>query len=195
MFFLKKKNIKIPVEVSGRHCHLSKNDLEELFGKGYELKKIKELSQPSDFACEETVQMQVGNKIFEKVRIVGPTREQTQAEISLTDAIGSGVNPPLRISGDLKDSAGFILKGPVGSIELAEGLIIAQRHIHCATDEAKKMGFKNGDVVSVRINGERGLVFENVKIRVKQDYKLSMQIDTDEGNSAGINKISKGEIV
>lgn len=195
MFFTKKKNNKILIEVSGRHCHLSKSDLEKLFGKDYELKKFKQLSQPSDFATEETVEMIVGNKKFEKVRIVGPEREQTQAEISLTDAIGSGVIPPLRISGDLKDSAGFILKGPNGTVELKEGLIIAQRHIHCSSEEAEQMRFKNGDVVSVRVKGDRGLVFENVKIRVKQDYKLSMQIDTDEGNSAGINKISEGEIV
>lgn len=195
MFFPKKKNINIPVEVSARHCHLSKNDVENLFGKGYELKKIKELSQPSDFACQETVKMRVGNKIFEKVRIVGPEREQTQAEISLTDAVGSGVNPPLKISGDLNGSAGFILEGPAGTVELEEGLIIAKRHIHCNSEEAKKVGFKNGDIVSVKINGERGLIFENVKIRVADNYKLSMQIDTDEGNSAGINKTSQGEIV
>jgi len=195
MFLTKKKNNKILVEVSGRHCHLSKNDLEKLFGNGYKLNKMKELSQPSDFACQETVEMIIGNKKFEKVRIVGPEREQTQAEISLTDAIGSGVVPPLRISGDLKDSAGFILKGPNGVVELKEGLIIAQRHIHCNLEEANQLNLKNGDTISVKVKGERGLIFENVRVRVKKDYKLSMQIDTDEGNSAGINKISEGEIV
>ena len=161
-----KKNIKIPIEVSARHCHLSKKDLEKLFGAGYELKKMKQLSQPSDFACEETVEVEFGSKKFEKVRVVGPLREQTQVEVSLTDAVGSGLVPPIKISGDLKGSSSVILRGPAGEVELEEGLIIAQRHIHCHTDEAKRLKLKHGDVVSVKIEGERSVIFNNVKIRV-----------------------------
>jgi len=190
-----KNKITIPVEVSARHCHLSKNNLEKLFGSGYELKKIKQLSQPADFACQETVNVQAGSKIFKNVRVVGPLREQTQVEISLTDAVGSGVTPPVRLSGNLQDSAAIVLQGPSGFISLNQGLIIAKRHFHCATDEAKKLKLKTGDMVSVKVEGDRAIIFENVVVRVRDDYKLCMHIDTDEGNAAGINKISEGQIL
>ena len=190
-----KQKIKIPVEVSARHCHLSKEDLERLFGLGYELKKIKQLSQPSDFACEETVDIQFGSKKIEKVRVVGPLRTQTQVEVSLTDAVGPGLTPPIRLSGNLHGSAGVILQGPVAQVELSEGLIIAQRHLHCATDEAKKLGLKAGSDVSVEIKGERPVIFGNVAVRVRDDYKLSLHLDTDEGNAAGINKNGIGDII
>ena len=185
----------IPVEVSARHMHLSKKDLEILFGKDYELRKFKQLSQPSDFASEETLDIEANGKIISKVRIVGPEREKTQIEISKTDAVFLGVNPPLKISGDLDNSCGIKLIGPEGEVELSEGVIIAKRHIHCATDEAKKLGFKNNDVVSVKIGDERPVIFEDVVIRVKDNYKLCMHIDTDEGNAAGINKIGEGSIL
>ena len=191
----KKNNIKVPVEVSARHCHLAKQDLEKLFGVDYELKKLKQLSQPSDFACEETIDIQFGSKKIEKVRVVGPLRQQTQIEISLTDAIGSGIIPPTRLSGDLKESEKVILVGPADNVELIEGLIVAQRHIHCATEEAKKFKLKNGDIVAVRITGKRPVIFENVVLRVKDDYKLCLHLDTDEGNAAGINKIGEGIII
>ena len=188
------KNITIGVEVSARHCHLCKEDLEKLFGVGYELTKLKQLSQPSDFACNETVNIKVGSKEFMNVRIVGPLREKTQVEISLTDAVGSAVLPPIRLSGDLVGSAGVILKGPNGEVELSEGLIVAKRHIHCATKEAEEIGIKNGDAVCVKIEGKRPVIFENVLVRVKNDYKLSLHLDTDEGNAAGINKVAEGKI-
>ena len=190
-----KKNIKIPVEVSARHCHLSQQDLEKLFGAGHELEKIKQLSQPSDFACEETVNVSTGSKKFEKVRIVGPVRTQTQVEISLTDAIGSGVMPPIRLSGDLKGSSGVVLEGPAGKVELLEGLIIAKRHLHCATQEAKKLKLKTGDRVSVEIISERPLIFKEVAVRVKDNYSLGLHIDTDEGNAAYISKTAEGIII
>jgi len=187
--------MKTPIEVSARHVHLCQKDLEQLFGAGYELKKARQLSQPSDFACEETIDIQVGSKIFKNVRVVGPLRKETQVEISLTDAIGSGVVVPVKLSGDLNRTSPITLRGLKGVIELEQGLIIAKRHIHCATSEAADLGLKNGDVISVKIEGERGLVFDNVIVRVKDDYKLSMHIDTDEGNAAGINKIGEGKIL
>jgi putative phosphotransacetylase len=188
-------NTKIPVEVSARHCHLAKQDLEKLFGKDYELKKTKQLTQPSDFACEETIDIEFGSKKIENIRIVGPLRNQTQIEISLTDAFGSGIMPPVRLSGDLKDSAGVILIGPKGKVELEDGLIIAERHLHCATNEVKKLEIKNGDKVSVKIESERPVVFKNVIVRIRDDYKLCLHLDTDEGNAAGINKIGEGQIL
>lgn len=186
---------KIPVEVSARHCHLSKEDLEKLFGSGYELKVFKQLSQPSDFAATETVTIEFGTKKFENVRIVGPTRHQTQVEVSLTDVVGSGIVPPIRLSGDLKNSSPVVLQGPVGRVELAEGLIIVKCHIHCATTQAADLGLKAGDIVSVKINAERPITFHDVPVRVGDNYELRLHLDTDEGNAAGINKIGEGIII
>jgi len=189
-----KKNI-IKIEVSARHCHLSKKDAETLFGVGHEFTVYKQLSQPSDFACQETVDIQIGNKKIEKVRVVGPVRLQTQVEISLTDAIGSGAVPPIRLSGDLEGSSPVVLNGPSGKVELKEGLIIAKRHFHCATDEAKKYKLKNGDIISVEIEGARAVIFKNIPVRVKDNYKSCFHIDTDEGNASGVNKIGEGIII
>ncbi|MDP3882840.1 MAG: phosphate propanoyltransferase [Candidatus Staskawiczbacteria bacterium] len=189
------KGIKILVEVSARHCHLSQRDLEKLFGEGYELTKTKQLSQPSDFACKETVAVEFGDKKFENVRVVGPVRPQTQVEISLTDAIGSGILPQLRVSGDLKHSSGAVLCGPQGRAKIEDGVIVAQRHIHCSPEEAKNIKAKNGDIVSVETKGLRPIIFQDVVVRVKEGYKLCMQIDTDEGNAAGIHKIGEGTII
>ena len=150
---------------------------------------------PSDFACQETVNILFGSKKIEKVRIVGPVRQQTQVEISLTDAVGSGIVPPVRLSGDLDGSSAVVLEGPKGQVELKEGLIVALRHIHCATSEAAKLGLKNGAIVDVEIKGERPVIFENVLVRVKDAYKLCLHLDTDEGNAAGINKIGEGIII
>ena len=188
-------NKKILVEVSARHCHLAKQDLEELFGAGYELKKIKQLSQPSDFACEEIVTIQAGEKKLEKVRVIGPLRKQTQVEISKTDAFSLGVSPPIRLSGDLSDSAGITIIGPKGEVELKEGLIIAKRHLHCATEEAKKLKLKTGDIISVKIESERPVAFYDVLVRIGDNYKLCLHLDTDEGNAAGINKNGEGKIL
>ena len=190
-----KRNIKIPVEVSARHCHLSKEDLEKLFGVGYELTKARQLSQPSDFACQETLEIQVGSKKFEKVRIVGPLRKQTQVEISITDALGSGIVPKIKLSGDLMGTSPAVLIGPKGQVSLNEGLIVALRHIHCTAAEAAKLGLKGGNKVNVEILGERSVVFKEVVLRVRDDYKLCLHLDTDEGNAAGVNKIGEGQII
>lgn len=186
------KKIKLPVEVSARHIHLSKPDVEKLFGLDYELKKLKQLYLPSEFAVEETLNIKAGDKEIKGVRIVGPIRDKTQVEISKTDAIMLSVNPPLRLSGNIENSAGIILEGPRGSIELQNGLIIARRHLHCAPEEAKKAGLRNGQIVSVDIKGERATTFHCVEVRVRDDYKLCLHLDTDEGNAAGINKVGEG---
>lgn len=186
---------KIPIEVSARHVHLSQEDLEKLFGKGYELKKLKQLTQPSDFCAKEFLTIESGDKKIEKVRVVGPVREKTQIEISRTDAFFLGVNPPVRLSGDLSDSCGIKLIGPNGQIDLEKGLIIALRHIHCTNSEAKALGLKDRDAVAVKINSERPITFYDILVRVGDDYKLCMHIDTDEGNAAGINKTGEGQIL
>ncbi len=189
-----RKTVKVPVEVSARHVHLSQKDLETLFGKGYQLKNIKQLYQPSDFAAEETVSILASGKEIKDVRVVGPLRNQTQIEISKTDAVSLGINPPVRLSGDLKGSSGVVLQGPAGNVELGEGLIIARRHLHCATDEAKELKLRPGQLVSVEIKGERAVTFHCVEVRTRDDYKLCLHLDTDEGNSAGINKTGEGTL-
>lgn len=187
--------IKIPIEVSARHVHLCQKDLEFLFGKGYQLKSFKKLTQPHDFAAKETLTVKSKEKVFDNVRIVGPIREKTQVELSRTDAFYLKINPPIRISGNLKGSSPVILIGPNSKIKLKEGVIISQRHLHCDTKGAEKMGLKDRAVISVKTEGQRSVIFNNVIVRVGDDYKLAMNIDTDEGNAAGIDKKTKGIIV
>jgi putative phosphotransacetylase len=187
--------VKVPVEVSARHLHLSKTDLEKLFGEGSELYKFKQLSQPSDFASEEIVDIRVGENTIKNVRVVGPLRTQTQVEISITDSFILGVKPPIRLSGDLKGTSGVTILGPAGVVDLSEGLIVASHHLHCGTAEADELGLKNGDKVAIQIDGDRSVVFKDIPVRVKDDYKLCLHLDTDEGNAVGINKIGEGEII
>jgi len=187
---------KIPIEISARHIHLCQRHLEKLFGKGYKLKKLKNLSQPGDFSAKETVIIKAGKREIRKVRIVGPLRKETQVELSKTDAVNLKINPPILLSGNLKKSAGgVVLVGPKGKVFLKKGVIIAKRHIHCHPKEAADLGLKDKDEVSLRVKGERGITFHNVAIRIKDNYKLCCHLDTDEGNAAGINKKSFGFIV
>jgi putative phosphotransacetylase len=176
----------VPIGVSARHVHLSKADLETLFGKGYELTKKKEL-MGGQFAADEFVTI-VGLKLraIENVRILGPLRKETQVEISATDAIKLGIKAPIRDSGDIKGSSPIALVGPKGAVYLQEGCIIAKRHIHMSPADASAAGVKNGDVVSVQAENERGTIFKHVSIRVDESFTLEMHIDTDEANAANI---------
>lgn len=185
---------KVPIEVSARHLHLNRETLDKLFGKGYELNVKKELSQPNEFAAEETVKVKTKEAEFENVRIVGGIRKYTQFELSKTDAIFLGIDPPIRVSGNIKDTPGVTLVGPEGSTTLKEGAIIAKRHIHCTPTEAKRLGLKDKEEVSVKITGKRELTFHNVAVRVDKNYKLSCHIDTDEGNAAAVYKKCEGII-
>jgi len=185
---------KILVEVSARHIHLSQNDLDALFGKGYELKKTRSLTQLSDFAAEEVVQIET-EKGKLSLRIVGPAREETQIELSATDALKLGIEPVLRVSGDIKGSPGAYISGPQGQIDLKKGVIIAARHLHCNPKEAESLNLKNKQTVSIEIKGKRALIFNNISVRVKEGYRLAMHIDTDEGNAAGIDKKSHGFLI
>ncbi len=186
---------EILVEVSARHTHLSQDALETLFGKGYQLNKLRQLSQADDFAAKETLDLKVGSRIIKGVRVIGPVREQAQIEISYSDAINLGVTPPLRISGDLDGSLGATLIGPQGSFDLSQGLIIAQRHLHCSDQEAEKIGLSNNTIVAVEVKGARRLIFYQVVVRVSPDYKLALHLDTDEGNAAGITAQGKGYLI
>ena len=184
------------VETSARHVHVTQEDLETLFGKGYELTKKKDLSQPGQYACEERVTVVGSKKELAGVSILGPVRPATQVEISLTDARSIGVAAPIRESGDIAGSCACKLVGPAGEVELKEGVIAAKRHIHATPEDAEKLGVQDKDVVSVKIEtGERSLVFGDVVVRVSPKFALAMHIDTDESNAAGCGREVYGEIV
>ena len=187
---------KVLVEVSARHIHLSQECLDQLFGQGYKIKKLKDLSQPGLFAAQETLIVQTAKNKFDKVRIIGPTRPQTQAEISKSDAYYLGINPPIRKSGNLAGSEKCKLIGPKGDIDLAEGVIIAQRHLHLDLQTAEQNNLKDGQFVSVKIDSaNRATTLHRVLVRVSSDFRPAVHLDTDEGNTAGVDKEIQGEIV
>nr|WP_240620230.1 phosphate propanoyltransferase [Peribacillus acanthi] len=177
----------VPVNVSARHIHLQKDHAEVLFGKGYTLQKWKDISQPGQYACEEKVTIRGPKGMIENVRILGPLREQTQVEISRTDARKMGLNPPVRNSGNVKESSPITIMGPAGSVMLEEGCIIADRHIHMTPDDALQFGVRDQQKVSVLIEGEKGGIMGQVTIRVKDRYALDMHIDTDDANAFGLS--------
>ena len=177
----------IPVGVSNRHIHLSREHVEVLFGKGYELTHFKDLSQPGQYACKETLTI-IGASLrpIENVRVLGPVRSASQVEISATDSYVLKVKPPVRESGKIKDSAPIRIVGPCGVVELTEGCIIANRHIHMSPSEAQAFGVKDGDYVDIDVNGKRKTRWFDVQVRVHKDFRLEMHVDTDDANSAGI---------
>ena len=177
----------IPIGISNRHIHLTKEHVEILFGKDYRLTKLKDLSQPGQYACKEQLTI-VGPSMraIEGVRVLGPERKKSQVEISRTDSYVLKVKPPVRESGDLDGSAPITIIGPRGIVTLEEGCIIANRHIHMSEEEAKVFGVRDGDYADVEINGERRSLFYDVQIRVHKDFRLEMHIDTDDANAAGV---------
>ena len=186
---------KILVEVSARHIHVTDEQLEVLFGKGYKLTVKKELSQPGQFVSNERVRI-VGPKGEIKTSILGPTRKAAQVEISLTDARTIGVEATIRESGDIAGTNGVKVIGPEGELDLTEGLIAAKRHIHMTPADAEKFGVKSGDIVSVKVNTDgRSVTFGDTVVRVREDFALAMHIDTDEGNAAGMTGSVEGELI
>lgn len=178
--------IAVTVGISARHVHLSKTDVETLFGTGHELKPFKELSQPGQYAAEEMVTVVGPKGVIEKVRVLGPERKKSQVELSISDCFKLGIKAPLRDSGDLSGSASVTLVGPSGSVTLQEGAIIAARHIHMHTTDAEKFHLEDGDRIYVRAKGPRGIIFGDVLVRVGDAHKLEMHVDTDEGNAVGL---------
>lgn len=177
------EEVLIPIGISNRHIHLCREDLNHLFGKGYELRKMKDLKQPNQFAAEEVVTIKGPKGEFEKVRILGPLRDETQVEISISDGFKLGINPPIKESGKLENTPGITIIGPKGSIELRKGTIAALRHIHMPLDLANKFNVKDKDEVDVEINGIRRGVLGNVLVRVSDKYALEMHLDMDEANA------------
>lgn len=187
---------QVLVETSARHVHVTQEVLETLFGKGYELTKKKDLSQPGQYASNERVQV-IGSKgSFPAVSILGPVRPETQVELSASDARSIGVNAPCRESGDIAGSGACKLVGPAGEVEISEGVIVAKRHIHATPEDAEKFGISDKEIVSVKIDSNgRSLVFGDVVVRVSPKYALAMHIDTDESNAAFATPGLMGEIV
>ena len=187
--------MKILVETSARHLHVTKEDLETLFGKGAVLSHKKDLSQPGQFATNEKVTV-VGPKGQLTMSILGPERPQTQVEVSFTDARALGLTPPIRESGDVAGSCPCKLVGPAGEVELSEGVIVAKRHIHTTPEDAPKLGVQNNDIVAVKMEtDERSTIYGDVVVRVSEKFATAMHIDTDESNAAHCVGEVWGEIV
>jgi acetate kinase len=182
----RQKEKKIPIEVSAHHVHLSKQDIETLFGKGSDLTHRSDLSQPGQFACEEAVNLIGPKGRVDRVRVLGPARKESQIEISMTEEFKLGIKAPIRASGDLEGSPGITLEGTKGTRSVPCGVICSLRHIHMAPEDALSFGLKDRDIVRVKVLGERALIFGDVLVRVHPDFRLSMHIDTDEANAANI---------
>ena len=183
------------IETSARHVHLTRDTVDTLFGKGYVLTNKKDLSQPGQFACEEKVTV-IGPKGSLKASILGPERSADQVELSLTDARTIGLaGVPVRESGDVANSVGCIIEGPCGRVEIKDGVIAAKRHIHMTVADAEVFGVKDKDIVKVKIETARPLIFDDVVVRVSDSYALAMHIDTDESNAACAFGEVYGEIV
>lgn len=186
---------RIPVGISNRHLHLSQADMDVLFGTGYEMTKIKELSQPGQYACKETVTICGPKGAIEGVRILGPVRSKTQVEILAGDCFKLGVTAPSRLSGELVGSPGITIVGPKGSVCTAEGLIVAQRHIHMTPQDAERFGVRDGQIVSIEIDGPRGGTYSRVAVRANDASALECHVDTEEANAMSMNSLSKIKIV
>jgi acetate kinase len=180
----------IPIGVSVRHVHLTREHCDALFGPGYELTERRPVSQPGQYVCRETVDLLGPKGMVERVAIINPLRKETQVEVSRTDAIALGVNPPLRESGRLEGTPGLTLRGPAGTVTLERGVILAHRHVHMSPEDARRLGVADKNVIRVRVDGERETVFGDVIVRVSEQFALDMHLDTDEANAAGLSNDS-----
>jgi len=183
------------VEVSAHHIHLTQEHVEALFGKGHQLTKHTDLSQPRQYACKEQLVVVGPKGRIERVRVLGPARKYTQIEIAMTEQFRLGVHPPIRESGDIADTPGCTLESPTGSVQLDRGVICALRHIHMTPEDAFRYGVRDKSVVRVRIAGDRELIFGDVLVRVDPNFRLAMHIDTDEANAANVQTGAEGSIV
>ncbi|MDD6920115.1 MAG: phosphate propanoyltransferase [Eubacteriales bacterium] len=186
---------EVKIGLSNKHLHLAQKDIDVLFGEGYKLTPMKDLVQPGQYACEEKVDIVGPKKTLHGVRVLGPARPETQVELSLTDARTIGIKAPVKESGKLEGTPGCTLVGPAGSVELDHGVIAALRHVHLSAAQAEEAGVKDKEVVSIKIGGERGLVFDNVLVRAGDGHEREAHLDTDEGNAAGCGPDAVCEII
>lgn len=185
----------IPLGISNRHIHLSQVDIDCLFGPDYRFNQLKELSQKGQFAYKECVTIAGPKGVIERVRILGPSRSHTQVEILRSDCFKLGIDAPLRLSGDIEHTPGCTVIGPVGSIQLNKGCIVAKRHIHMSPSDAKHFGVEDKQVVSLEIPGERGGIIHNVIVRVNDNFSLECHLDTEEANALGLTGLNKLRII
>jgi len=186
--------MKVRIGVSARHVHVTKEDLNTLFGEGYELTKKVDLTQPGQYACNEQVTLKGPKGEIERVRILGPERGETQVEISRTDSFKLGVKPPVRNSGDLEGAAEITIVGPKGEVT-KNAAIIAARHVHATIEDAKKYGFEGKEFVSVVVKGEKGGILENVYVRISDKFSYEVHLDTDDANAFLINNGDEAELI
>ena len=179
------KEFAVVIEGSGKHCHVKKETLEALFGTGFEPEIKKMLSQPGQYLAHQKIKV-VGPRGETTMSIIGPCRPADQVELSFTDARALGVDAPIRESGDLGGSPGCKIVGPKGEVEISEGVIIAKRHVHFTPEDAEKAGVKDKQIIKVKVDGERALIFDDVVARVSPTYATYMHIDYDEVNAAAI---------
>lgn len=192
---VKEEESGIPVGVSNRHVHLSQADQDILFGKGYQMTVMKELSQPGQYAYKETITICGPKGAIEKVRILGPSRSRTQVEVLTGDSFKLGIKSETRLSGDLNGTPGIALIGPKGSVQTAEGVVVAQRHIHMTPQDAQRLGVHDGQEVCIEVSGLRGGIFKNVAVRANDASVLECHLDTEEANAMSINSLSKINII
>ncbi len=187
--------VTIPIEISARHAHLTEATLVKLFGQAAKMQSHKKLSQADEFASDFTLTIQSGDRKIEKVRVLGPSREHDQIEISLTDARTLKARVPLRLSGNVKGSAPVKLIGTNGTVDLSEGMIIAKRHLHIGPEDAAKFDLNNDQLVALEVAGERGGRLDQCVVRIKPGFQMSFHLDTDEGNALGLTGRSSGKII
>ena len=186
--------MKVNIGVSARHVHLSRNDLDILFGKDYELTEKAPLSQPGQFACNEQVTIEGEKGSIERVRILGPLRSKTQVEITKTDSFKLGVKPPVRNSGDLDGASSITIIGPKGKVTV-DAAIIASRHVHATKEDAKKYGFEGKEFVSLKVGGEKPGILENVYVRISDSFVYEVHLDTDDANAFLIKNGDEAELI
>lgn len=190
-----KENNFIEIEASGRHVHLSKQDLETLFGKNYVLTKVKELSQPGQYACKERVDIIGPKGTIKNVVVLGPVRSETQVEVSLTDARILGVNAPIKLSGDIENTPSIKIATPTAIVEKDKGIIVAKRHIHVEEKDKEKFNVSDGEIVKVKVFSDRPLIFDDVVVRISPNFKTYMHIDYDEANTCAFKNGTFGMII
>ncbi|PHV70292.1 propanediol utilization protein [Sporanaerobium hydrogeniformans] len=190
-----KERLFVEVEASGRHIHLSRKDIDFLFGDGYQLTPVKDLSQPGQYACAERVTITGPKGSLKNVVVLGPERKSSQVEVSLTDTLALGIKAPIRQSGDIKGSPQIVVSNGDKQLTLSEGLIVAKRHMHMTPEDAVKFNVSDGEVIKVKVFGTRPLIFDDLVVRVSKDFKTYIHIDYDEANACGFTKGTLGMII
>ena len=190
-----REKLFVEVEASGRHIHLSQHDLEALFGVGYQLTPMKDLSQPGQYACKERITITGPKGSIQNVIILGPVRKVSQVEVSLTDALALGIKVPVKMSGDIEGTPGITVTNGSRSLELKQGVIVAKRHIHMTPEDAIKFGVEDGEIIKVKVFGGRPLIFDDLVVRVSKDFHTDVHIDYDEANACGYTKGTMGLIL